>query len=322
MLEGSSSEEALPAAIIFLVIMPPGIAIQLVMPTGQRSSKRQPLLLVSFAIWVIYSAAVLIEVWNIIRRMLGRDAYPLWSIDVNIALTMAYMYVGDCLMLWRLVPIILFLPYFAFGIIAVIDILTACNLPPIAGALCVAFSVMTNIVITSLSTYKVLIARREAIRSEVYDSVPSLYRDMIVILVESAAPLALAGMCAVAVSAARLSKGRHDESTPGLYLSVVAFNLLFLLFSALSPQMILFHTLACLPRGTAMLAAEGGYHRERCWGNIQHPVSTCCDHAKRSPLNHLYDCDDKRFAGKLSCCSQGATLASTYRSGNPKYIFL
>ncbi|KAH6895082.1 hypothetical protein BKA70DRAFT_1043355, partial [Coprinopsis sp. MPI-PUGE-AT-0042] len=238
------------------------LAIQLVMcvytthifrqgPTGQHSNKKQHLLLVSFAIWLIYSAAVLIEVWNIICRMLGRDAYPLWTIGVNTTLTMTYMCVGDCLMLWRcciiwkrqrwvvFVPFMLFLAYFAFGIMAVVDSLTR-NLPPIAGALCFAFSVAMNIVITSLITYKLLVARREVIRSEMYDSVPTVYRDMIVILVESAAPLALTGMCTIAVSAARLSKDRRDESMPSLDLSVVAFNFLFLLFGALSPQVILF----------------------------------------------------------------------------------
>ncbi|KAH6907414.1 hypothetical protein BKA70DRAFT_356048 [Coprinopsis sp. MPI-PUGE-AT-0042] len=280
MLEGPSSEEALPAVIIFLVIMTPGIGVQFLMclyalrnfqqkPTDQRDGKRRRLLAFSFAIWMIYSAAVLIEVWNIVCRMLGRDAYPLWSLAVNTALTTAYMCAGDCLMLWRcwviwngkrwvaLVPIILFLTYFAFGIITVIDSVTR-NLPPTAGALCVAFSVATNIAITSLIIYKLLVARREVIKSEMYDSAPRFYRDLIVILIESAAPLALAGVCAVAVSAARLSKDRQDESMPGLYLSVLAFNLLFLLFGALSPQMILLRTLVCPPKDSAVLATEEG----------------------------------------------------------------
>ncbi|KAH6895086.1 hypothetical protein BKA70DRAFT_1532170 [Coprinopsis sp. MPI-PUGE-AT-0042] len=264
MLEGPSPEEALPAVIIFLVVMLPGIVIQLVMclyalrtfqqkPTGRHDGKRRRLLSLIFAIIIIYSAAVSIELWNIVCRMLGRNAYPPWSLGVNIALTMAYMCVGDCLMLWRcwviwngqrwvvLFPILLFLTYFAFGIITIIDSVT--RQPPLAGVLSVTFSVATNVTITSLIVYKLLVARREVIKSEMYDYAPRFYRDLVVILVESAAPLALAGVCAVAVSAARISNDRHDQSVPGLYLSVLASNLLFLLFSALSPQMILFRTL-------------------------------------------------------------------------------
>ncbi|KAH6905661.1 hypothetical protein BKA70DRAFT_1430517 [Coprinopsis sp. MPI-PUGE-AT-0042] len=279
MLEGSSSEEALPGAIIYLVVMPPGIAIQLVMcvyalrtfqrnPTGQVDGKRQRLLAVSFAIWMIYSAAVLIEVWNIVCRMLGRDSYPPWSIGVSTALILAYMCAGDCLMLWRcyviwneqrwivLVPFTLFLTYFAFGIVTVINSVTR-SLPLLAGVISVALSVTTNVVITSLIIYKLLVARREAIKSQMYDSVPRFYRDMIVILVESAAPLALAGMCAVGISATRLANRSPDQSMKDLYISAMVFDVLFFLFGALSPQMILFRTLVCPPKGVTVLATEG-----------------------------------------------------------------
>ncbi|KAH6908266.1 hypothetical protein BKA70DRAFT_293512 [Coprinopsis sp. MPI-PUGE-AT-0042] len=279
MLEGSSSEEALPGAIIFLVIMPPGIAIQLVMglyalrtfqqkPTSEVDGKRRHLLVISFAIWLLYSVAVLVEVWNIICKMLGRDAYPPWSIGAYTALTMAYMCIGDCLMLWRcyaiwngqrwvvLVPLTIFLAYFGLGIVTVTNSVTR-NLPPFASVLAVALSVTTNVTITTLIVYKLLVARREVIKSEMYDSLPRLYRDLIVILVESAAPLALAGVCVVTVSATRLSNHLPDESMKGLYLSVVVFDLLFLLFGALSPQMILFRTLVCLPERVVVSATEG-----------------------------------------------------------------
>ncbi|KAH6905756.1 hypothetical protein BKA70DRAFT_1564755 [Coprinopsis sp. MPI-PUGE-AT-0042] len=239
MLEGASSEEALPGAIIFLVIMTPGVAIQLVMclyalRTLQRKSKsevdgkRRLLLVVSFIIWVIYSSAVLIEVWNIACRMLGRDAYPPWSIGLNTTLTLTYMCIGDCLMLWRccgiwngkrwvvLVPVTTFLTYLAFGIVTVINSVTR-NLPLYASVLSIASSVTTNL----------LVARREIIKSEMYESVPRFYRDLILILVESAAPLALAGLCAVAASAARLSNRVPDKSMKGLHLSVITFDFLF-----------------------------------------------------------------------------------------------
>ncbi|KAH6871383.1 hypothetical protein BKA70DRAFT_1578380 [Coprinopsis sp. MPI-PUGE-AT-0042] len=278
MLEDSSSEEALPGAIIFLVIMPPGIVIQLVMcvyalrtfqrkPTSKGDGKRRCLLAVSFAIWVFYSAAVLIEIWNIASRMLGRDAYPSWSVGIYAAMTMAYICIGDCLMLWRcfgiwngqrlvvLVPVTFFLIYFAFAIVMVINSVTQI-LPPFATIPAITLTVTTNVIITSLIVYKLLVARREVIKSKMYDSVPRFYCDLIVILVESAAPLALAGLCAVAVTAARLSNHVPEKSKEDLHFCVVTFELLFLFFCALSPQMILWRTLVYQPEGVAILATK------------------------------------------------------------------
>ncbi|KAH6910869.1 hypothetical protein BKA70DRAFT_1268808 [Coprinopsis sp. MPI-PUGE-AT-0042] len=201
--------------------------------------------------------------------MLGRDAYPPWSIGLNTALTLTYMCIGDCLMLWRCCGIwngkrwgcwwYRSLPFslisVPFGIVTVINSVTR-NLPLYASVLSIASSVTTNVVITSLIVHKLLVARREIIKSEMYESVPRFYRDLILILIESAAPLALAGLCAVAASAARLSNRVPDKSMKGLYLSVITFDFLFLLFGALSPQMILCRTLACLPNGLAVLATE------------------------------------------------------------------
>jgi hypothetical protein len=253
-------------------------------PSSQRVSQRKRLLLVSFAIWIIYSVAVLIEVWNIACRRAGRgvDAYPPWSRGINTALTLAYVFVGECLMV-RSLPnspkfvtnIIsnissgdamlfgtgsdgwwLFLPYSfsllsvriprfkhgftkltfaALGFVSVIDSVTR-SLPPIAGALCIAFSVVTNLTITSLIIHKLLAARRHLINSEMYDHVPGFYRDLMVILIESAAPLALAGVCAIALSLSRISsKTSVEDSMTALYLCVLASNLLFLLFGVRPP---------------------------------------------------------------------------------------
>ncbi|KAH6907422.1 hypothetical protein BKA70DRAFT_1489402 [Coprinopsis sp. MPI-PUGE-AT-0042] len=238
MLEGPSSYEA---DIIFMVLMPLGIVTQLAMclytlrnfrrnPSPQHDAKRRLLASVSFAIWTIYSAAVLIELWNVGCRMLGRDAFPLWSVGLNRALTLTYICLGDCLMLWRcysiwngqrwvvLIPTFLLLAAFALGIISVVDSITH-TLPRLAGVLCVACSVVSNVIITSLIIYKLLVARREAMESEMYDYAPRFYRDLIVILVESAAPLALAGVCAVALTTARIYHDRRGEAMTGTLTS-------------------------------------------------------------------------------------------------------
>ncbi|KAH6907420.1 hypothetical protein BKA70DRAFT_1489398 [Coprinopsis sp. MPI-PUGE-AT-0042] len=289
MLEGSSSDEALAAAMkigsyIYLVLMPLGIVIQLVLcfyalRTFQRRRKsrgpdvkRQRLLLISFMIGVTYSTAVLIEVWNIACRMLGKEAYPAWSLGLSTGLTAGYIFIGDCLMLWRcyaiwnqrkwaaLIPAALLLTsisrFYSQTYRAALGIVTAVgsvshwhDIPPLLAILWVAFSVATNLSVTSLIIYKLLVARREVVNSEMYAQAPRFYRDMIIILVESAAPLAMAGVCAATVSATRLANGLPAKSMAKLYLFVLVSHLLFLLFGALSPQMILFRTLVCAPKG-------------------------------------------------------------------------
>ncbi|KAH6907415.1 hypothetical protein BKA70DRAFT_1427807 [Coprinopsis sp. MPI-PUGE-AT-0042] len=277
MLEGSSSDRTLAAAMttgayIYLAIMPLGIAIQLLLcvyalhafqrrrRSPDRDVKRQRLLLVSFAIGVTYSAAVFIEVWNIACRMLGKEAYPLWSLGVSTALMMLYIFIGDLLMLWRcyiiwnkhkwaaLLPAVLLLTSISLGILTVVGSVNS-DLPPVIYIFWIASSVATNISITSLIIYKLLIARREALNSEMCTQEPGLYRDMIVIFVESAAPLALAGIYAIAVSATHLANGGPGESMAKFYLLVFVSHLLFLLFGALSPQIILFRTIVYAPKG-------------------------------------------------------------------------
>ncbi|KAH6905720.1 hypothetical protein BKA70DRAFT_1225429 [Coprinopsis sp. MPI-PUGE-AT-0042] len=153
MLEGSSSNEALAAAMkigsyIYLVLMPFGI--------------------------------VLLEVWNIACRMLGKKAYPLWSLGLSTGLTAGYIFIGNCLMLWRcyaiwnqrkwaaLIPAALLLTsisrLYSQTYRAALGIVTAVgsashwhDIPPLLAILWVAFSVATNLSATSLIIYKLLV---------------------------------------------------------------------------------------------------------------------------------------------------------------------
>ncbi|KAH6867664.1 hypothetical protein BKA70DRAFT_1452824 [Coprinopsis sp. MPI-PUGE-AT-0042] len=184
---------------------------------------------------------------------------------------MTYILIGDCLMLWRcygiwnrqkgvvLIPSLLLLTSISFGILATVNSITNA-LPSLVGLAWVSSSVATNVGVTSLIVYKLVIVRREIITSKLYDVVPPLYRDMIIILVESAAPLALTGVCSVAVSAARLSGGIAPSSEDAVFLLSLVSHLLFLLFGALSPQMILFRTLVCAPNGLVQAAEKSQLH--------------------------------------------------------------
>ncbi|KAH6866033.1 hypothetical protein BKA70DRAFT_1580438 [Coprinopsis sp. MPI-PUGE-AT-0042] len=141
-----------------------------------------------------------------------------------------------------LMGVALLLTSFAFGITLAVQSATT-GFSVLIEIIWMAFSVATNIVITSLVIAKLLIARREVVKSEMYDQVPRLYQQMIIILVESAAPLALAGLCAIISSAIRLSGVRLRMSAAEFFLFNFATHLLFLFFAALSPQLILFRAL-------------------------------------------------------------------------------
>ncbi|KAH6884676.1 hypothetical protein BKA70DRAFT_1445880 [Coprinopsis sp. MPI-PUGE-AT-0042] len=234
--------------------------------------KRTCLLLVAFTIWILYSATAGIEVWRNLDWMLkgGVPEFPLWTYGAGMGLTMTYILIGDCLMLWRcygiwnrkkvvvLFPTLLLVTSISFGILSTINSITD-TLPALVGLAWVAFSVATNVTVTSLIVYKLVIVRREIIRSKLYDKVWPLYWDVIIILVESAAPLALAGLCSVAVSAARLSGDIAPSRENAVFLLSLVSHLLFLLFGALSPQMILFRTLVCAPNGLVQAAEKNAY---------------------------------------------------------------
>ncbi|KAH6907426.1 hypothetical protein BKA70DRAFT_356176 [Coprinopsis sp. MPI-PUGE-AT-0042] len=280
-----TSDEALEKSIatgwyIYLVVILVGVVVQLVLclytlwtfrlRSWHWGGKKAHLLLVGFVIWLFYSAAALIDTWNIVVACSkgAASAYPTWSLGASTGLTLAYIVTGDCLMFWRcwcichgprwmaIGPTALFLASVTFGILSVVNSVTR-KFSDLVNILWVAFSVATNVVITSFITSKLIIARREVVKSEMYDQAPRFYRDMIVILVESAAPLTLAGVCTVVSSAIRLSRVQSQDSMGGLYFFDLVSHVCFLLFAALSPQMILFRTLVIAPKGLRL--ADGSH---------------------------------------------------------------
>ncbi|KAH6907412.1 hypothetical protein BKA70DRAFT_1489382 [Coprinopsis sp. MPI-PUGE-AT-0042] len=271
--ERSTSDEAMAKAMlassyIYLVVMLMGVAIQLGLclyslwrfrRKAQRySGKRGLFLYLSFAICILYSAMVLLVAQNMISALPALPPHSDWFSGLSMSLTLVYILIGDCLMLWRchaiykgqrwvtLFPAALMLTSFAFGILLAVQSATAGFSVPIE-IIWIAFSVATNVAITSLVIAKLLAARRKVVKSEMYDQVPRLYQQVIIILVESAAPLALAGLCAIATSAMHLSGVRLRMSAAEFFLFNFTTHMFFLFFAALSPQLILFRALVFAP---------------------------------------------------------------------------
>jgi hypothetical protein len=96
----SSDDEMLTFPVIQLVLCLYALYDFLQKPRRKETGRtRVWLLVVSFAIWTFYSAAALIDSWNIIGVCAGaEDTYPLWSLGMSTGMTLAYIVLGDCLM--------------------------------------------------------------------------------------------------------------------------------------------------------------------------------------------------------------------------------
>ncbi|KAH6907424.1 hypothetical protein BKA70DRAFT_1400905 [Coprinopsis sp. MPI-PUGE-AT-0042] len=207
--------------------------------------KRARLLCLSFAIWICYSAAAFIDAWdrNAAFPKALASGHPIWSLGLwrcwYLCRGAGWMVIG---------PSALFLASIALGIVSVVNMVTG-KFSDIVGILWVTFSVATNVMITSIIVSKLVITRQVVMKSKMYDQPPQFYRDVIVVLVESAAPLTLAGLCSIISAAVRMSGVQVPGSGKSLFLFDLVSRACFLLFAALSPQMILFRTLVITPRG-------------------------------------------------------------------------
>ncbi|KAH6895079.1 hypothetical protein BKA70DRAFT_1232210 [Coprinopsis sp. MPI-PUGE-AT-0042] len=223
-------------------------------------------------------ASVLLMAQKMISPVPVSPSRSAWSAGLSVSLTLAYILIGDCLMVWNCfvylnssprrgcvvmeVPRNLqrpkmggFIPcssaaYFlcvrlaftkthislpqAFGVLTIINHVTG-GFSILVEILWIAFGVATNVVITSIVIAKLLIARREVVKSDMYDQVPQFYQHVIIILVESAAPLALAGLCAIITSAIGLSGVRLRMSAAGFFLFDFVMHMLLLFFALSYP---------------------------------------------------------------------------------------
>ncbi|KAJ2921897.1 hypothetical protein H1R20_g15199, partial [Candolleomyces eurysporus] len=97
--------------------------------------------------------------------------------------------------------------------------------------------VSTNIIVTTLITFRLLRARRTL--AKVLPSADvRVYTGVIAILIESAAPLAISGILVVAINLGPASA--RSYSSGGIIVCCALFNGLFFSFCALSPHMIIF----------------------------------------------------------------------------------
>ena len=99
-----------------------------------------------------------------------------------------------------------------------------------------ALSASNNVVITALLVTKLVVARRHELETQPEEgqtgTIARLHRDVIVILVESAAPLTLVGPCLVIGSVILLFRrpGDKDSSMTGLAVFMLIAQVFFLFF--------------------------------------------------------------------------------------------
>lgn len=105
--------------------------------------------------------------------------------------------------------------------------------PGLAAVLWSAFSATGNVVVTALLIYKLFAARRRELEAQPEGPFyPPLHRALIIILVESAAPLALSGLLLVIGSVIMLSHESNEMDWFEIRLSafMLIVQALFLLF--------------------------------------------------------------------------------------------
>ncbi|KAH6911292.1 hypothetical protein BKA70DRAFT_1061436, partial [Coprinopsis sp. MPI-PUGE-AT-0042] len=101
-------------------------------------------------------------------------------------------------------------------------------------------SVATNIMITLLILFKLVKARLNMSKALPDRKAPRLYSDVTSIIVESAAPLAVFGICSVIVTVIGLHPPEKLLERGRIHALIEAFGSLYYGFSVLSPQMIIF----------------------------------------------------------------------------------
>ncbi|KAH6888908.1 hypothetical protein BKA70DRAFT_1541475, partial [Coprinopsis sp. MPI-PUGE-AT-0042] len=122
----------------------------------------------------------------------------------------------------------------------------------------ILLSVLTNVLVTSLILYK-LIQKRRAV-SQVLEGVkkPKMYGDVIAILIESAAPIAIFGiLLAISFFNIALVQRRPIERAHWAVFNDVT-SLFYYSFCALSPQMIIFRVTTSRSWTSARDSGSGG----------------------------------------------------------------
>ncbi|KAH6884736.1 hypothetical protein BKA70DRAFT_1468175 [Coprinopsis sp. MPI-PUGE-AT-0042] len=245
-----------------------GLSVFLGTPKDAQKG-RLPFIVTSCLILATSSIDAIFDMWRTFRVLfaggLAGGAYTAayqndWEIygqvivagDSILAIAIA---IGDILMLWRCLVLwrdkkwVVVLPSLSFlgSIICQIlyllpqrtDIGVAIDALK-ASVASTALSVATNIMITLLILFKLVKARLNMSKALPDRKPPRLYSDVTSIIVESAAPLAVFGICSVIVTVIGLRPPEKLLERGRIHALIEAFGSLYYGFSVLSPQMIIF----------------------------------------------------------------------------------
>lgn len=255
---------------VFMVFY--GISAFFGMPKKERRGRLR-FIIISCTILATSSGATLLDAWGSYRVLYRGGPNGKSYIQANIeswggpqvpmligdALGWMTIIQGDALMLWRcyilwraqrwvmIVPCITcfaaticifisFLPLAAWNG----EYLSPARLQPtVAG---ISMSVATNIMITSLIVSRLVITWKNRQKAFPEQTGRNIYSNVIAIIVESAAPLALFGICLIiAVALARIYPPRNIVQRGRVTVVADIFNWLYSnAFCGLSPQMIIF----------------------------------------------------------------------------------
>ncbi|KAH6881239.1 hypothetical protein BKA70DRAFT_1125905 [Coprinopsis sp. MPI-PUGE-AT-0042] len=247
----------------------------------QLRKGRARFIILSFTIWILSAIPASIDSWvnfedlfrsgpsgiDFLKQTSGPPAGHRWIAPLNQILLLLYITLGEILMVWRCFIIwrdrkwVVILPALTcLATIAIALTPTGVNirwtLRLIASR--ILLSVLTNVLVTSLILYKLIQTRRAV--SQVLGGVkkPKMYGDVIAILIESAAPVAIFGiLLAISFFNIALVQWRLIERAHWAVFNDVT-SLFYYSFCALSPQMIIFRVTTGRSWTSARDSGSGG----------------------------------------------------------------
>lgn len=245
-----------------------GLSVFLQTPKERRKGRAR-FTVISFMIWVFYTfmtgleASTDFEVLftsepngiSYINRHAEMWSGRLWWLGLHDLSLYFYIALGDGLMVWRcyllwqhrkwrwltFFPFLTSLAFLISGIcLTFVPITTAMSRRLIVTY--IMLSVGTNLQVTALILFRLFHTRRSLAQVLPGNQVSKMYSEATAVLIESAAPLALFGVCSAAMVITRLHASDYVSIPIQARFVVADFTLssVYYAFCALSPQMIIF----------------------------------------------------------------------------------
>lgn len=245
-----------------------GLSVFLQTPKERRQGRAR-FTMISFVIWILYTFMTGLEASTDFEVLFSSEpngisylnrhaemwSNRLWWLGLHDLSLYFYIALGDGLMVWRcyllwqhrkwkwltFFPFLTSLAFLISGICLTFVPVTT----PMSRRLIVTYimlSVGTNIQVTALILSRLFHTRRSLTQVLPASQVSKIYGEATAVLIESAAPLALFGVCSAAMVITRLHASDHVGIPIQARFVVADFTLssVYYSFCALSPQMIIF----------------------------------------------------------------------------------